>query len=72
MEGNARNSSEHPLIDRKQQIRDLRTAHTGRAQYIPKPDILKITNERTRRVRECEGVAPEEPLEGDDADRHAG
>jgi len=70
-EGNARNSREHALINRKQQIRDPRTAYTGSTQDIPKANVLQITDERVRRVREGQGVAPEEPLEGDDADGHA-
>jgi hypothetical protein len=67
-----RDSSKHPLINRKQQIRDPRTADTRRTQHVPEPDILQITDEGIRRVREGEGVAPEEPLEGDHADGHAG
>lgn len=68
---NSRNSSEHALVHRKQDLWDLRASWRRRRQHIAEPDMAKVTNIAAARA-EGERVAPEEPLEAYDADRHHG
>lgn len=58
-----RDRSEHALVDTEQKIWDLRASDRRCGKNVPQANILQVTNEFSGGVRECEGVAPEEPLE---------
>lgn len=68
----SRNSSEHALEDGKQNIRNLGAADRWRRQDILHTKVRQVTDETASRVGEGQRVTPEEPLEGDHADRHDG
>jgi len=70
--GDRRDGSEHALVYSKHQIRNPRASHTRRSQHVPKTNVSKIPNVFTGIVGEGQGITPEEPLKGDDADRHQG
>ncbi len=65
-----RDCSEHALVDCKEQVRDPITADRGLGENVFEPKVGEIANELARRVGESEGIAPEEPLKGDDSGRH--
>jgi hypothetical protein len=60
-----RDSCKHALVDSVQQIWDLWTAYTWLCKDIVEAKVREVAEEGARGVRECEGIAPEEPLERD-------
>ena len=68
---NSRNGSKHALEYRKQDLGDLRASWRRRRQHIAEPDMAEVTDITVARA-ERERVAPEEPLEAYDANRHHG
>ena len=69
--GDIRNCREHALVDGNQQIRNPGASNAGLIKHISEADIGEVTNVRVGSVGEGEGISPEEPLEGDDANGHA-
>ena len=67
---NLRDSSEHTLVNGEKQIRDLGAADGGLSQDVHEAEVGQVSHEGPSGVGEGEGVAPEEPLEGDDAGGH--
>lgn len=68
-QGNSRNSSKHALVHCKQDLWDLWAARRWRCKHIAEPDMAEVADVIAPRA-ECERVAPEEPLEAYDANRH--
>jgi hypothetical protein len=69
-EDDLRDSREHALIHREDQIRNLGAAHAGLGQDALEAEVLQIPNIRVGAARESKRVAPEEPLEAHDSHRH--
>jgi hypothetical protein len=67
-----RDRCEHALVDGEQQIRDLRRSDGRGTENISEANVFQIADKFPPGVREGEGVAPEEPLEGDDGGGHDG
>jgi len=63
---------EHALVDGEEQVGDLGGANGGGSEDVAEAEVLHVTQELAGGVREGEGVAPEEPLEGDDGGGHDG
>lgn len=68
----SRDGSEHSLVDGEKKIRNLGATDGGGTQDILETKVAQVSNVLAGGVREGERVAPEEPLEGDDADGHDG
>ena len=59
------------LVEGIQQIWDERRARGGRAKSLHQAELLQVTDVAVCGIlAECEGVAPEVPLEGDDSHGH--
>lgn len=65
-----RNGSKHALIQAKQQVGDFGAAYTWLRQHVHEAKVGEVADEARARVAKGEGVAPEEPLETDDAYAH--
>lgn len=63
---------EHALVDGEQQVRDARRPYRGPREHVPEAKVGQVPQERARRVRKGERVAPEEPLERGDGRGHDG
>lgn len=65
-EGNG-DGGEHALVNSKHEIGDLARSDRGGTENIAESNVAQVTNELAGGVGEGEGIAPEEPLEGDEA-----
>lgn len=57
--------SEHALVHSEQQIGDFARPDRRCTKDVAEAKIFHVTEEFTRSVRECKGITPKEPLEGD-------
>jgi hypothetical protein len=62
--------SEHELVDAKNKGGDADAAHGGLVEDTFEGKVLEVADEGVGAVGKGEGVAPEEPLEGDDGQGH--
>ncbi len=69
---NIRDGREHALVDRKHEIRNFRASNRRCSEGVSETNVLKIADELAGCMREGEGIAPEEPLEGCDTGSHHG
>lgn len=65
-EGNG-DGGEHALVNGKHEIRNLAGSDRGGTENIAETNVAQVTDELAGGVREGEGIAPEEPLEGNEA-----
>ena len=68
--GDARDGSEHALVETEEDVGDLGAADAGLAQHLHETKVGEVSDVGAAGVGEAERVAPEEPLEARDGDRH--
>jgi hypothetical protein len=69
---NLRDGSEHALVQAEENVRDAAATDGGLGEGFPEAEVGQVAKEGAAGVGEGQGVAPEEPLEGDDGGRHHG
>ena len=68
--GNVRDGGEHALIDGVEQIGDMGATDRGASQDVEEADVAQIPDVAAGGMGKGEGIAPKEPLEGDDGRGH--
>jgi hypothetical protein len=64
------NTTEAYLIDGEEHVWDLGTPDGGLSEDISEHNVVQVADIASRRVREGQGISPEEPLEAHDGCRH--
>ena len=67
---NARDGSEHALVDAEQDVGDLGATDAGLGQHVHQAKVGEVSDVGAAGVGEAEREAPEEPLEARDGYRH--
>lgn len=62
--------SEHALVDGIDDVGETGSSGRRLSENMSEADHFQVTDVLARTMRECEGVSPEEPLEGYDGDGH--
>ena len=65
-EGNG-DGGEHALVNGKHEIWDLGRSDRGSTENIAEANVAQVADVFAGRLRECQRVAPEKPLEGNQA-----